>query len=80
MMKDTRSDEIPRTLDIPEKEVNAMIQAKNGSRLIFMTMILALMGISVLAEASRITPKDYSKIIEAPARKRSSGLLRYGGR
>jgi len=53
-----------------------MIQAKNGSRLIFMTMILALMGISVLAEAMPdYYPKDYSKIIEAS--RSEKGLLVY---
>ena len=43
-----------------------MFQTKNGSRLILMAMILALMGISALADAMPdYYPRDYSKIIEA---------------
>jgi len=53
-----------------------MFQAKNGIRSIVITIVVALMGISTLAEAlPNYYPKDYSKIIDAS--RAEKGLLIY---
>lgn len=53
-----------------------MFQAKMVSRLILIAMVVALMGISAVAEAvPNYYPKDYNKIIEAS--RSEKGLLIY---
>lgn len=53
-----------------------MFQVKNASRLILMAMVVALIGISAVAEAvPNYYPKDYNKIIEAS--RSEKGLLIY---